>query len=129
MNMAYPWHFYLMAILYIVAGSLHFIKPGMYLRILPAYLPSHKFLVAFSGIVEIMLGMALFIGGTRNYAIYAIIIMLVFFLPVHFHMLQNKKAAMGLPKWALIARIPLQLALMFRRMVIFVFRCKKPRRK
>jgi len=109
----YPWHLYLMAAIYIIAGLLHFIRPQMYLRILPSYLPGHKWLVAFSGILEILFGIGLCFSETKNIAIYSVIAMLLFFLPVHFHMLFDKKAAMGLPRWMLIWRIPLQFALMF----------------
>ncbi|WP_317129258.1 hypothetical protein [Maribacter algarum] len=83
------------------------------MRILPGYLPGHKALVAISGIAEIVIGIALCFPATKNFAIYAIMVMLTFFLPAHFHMLFNKKASMGIAKWVLIARIPLQFALMF----------------
>jgi uncharacterized membrane protein len=92
---------------------MHFVKPKMYMRILPGYLPGHKFLVTFSGLAEIFLGAALCFALTKDLAIYLIIAMLTFFLPAHFHMLFDKKASMGLPKWMLVWRIPLQFALMF----------------
>lgn len=111
--MNYPWHLYLMALIYIIAGIMHFVRPKMYLRILPGYLPGHKLLVIISGISEIIIGIALCFAETKNLAIYAVIIMLTFFLPAHFHMLFNKKASMGIAKWVLIARIPLQFLLMF----------------
>jgi len=92
---------------------MHFVSPKVYMRILPSYLPGHKFLVTFSGLAEILIGIAICFSATKNIAIYLVIAMLVFFLPVHFHMLLDKKASMGLSKWMLIARIPLQFALMF----------------
>lgn len=113
MGSSYPWHLYLMATVYVVAGLMHFIKPGMYKQILPAYLPGHKILVTLSGLAEIILGVALCFAATKDLAIYGIIGMLTFFLPVHFHMLFNEKASMGLPRWMLIWRIPLQFALMY----------------
>ena len=102
-----------MALTYVIAGIMHFVKPKMYERILPGYLPGHKRLVVISGIAEIVFGIALCFPLTKNLAIYAIIAMLIFFLPAHFHMLLNKKASMGIAKWVLILRIPLQFALMF----------------
>lgn len=113
MNLDYPWHLYLMALVYIGAGIMHFVRPKIYRRILPSYLPGHKFLVTFSGLAEIILGVALCFVATKNFAIYFVIAMLIFFLPVHFHMLLDKKASMGLAKWILIWRIPLQFGLMF----------------
>ncbi len=111
--MTMPWHFYLMAAIYIIAGLMHFIRPKMYMRILPGYLPGHKFLVNATGLAEVVLGIALFFLMTKDIALYLIIAMLVFFLPVHFHMLFDKRASMGLPKWILILRIPLQFGLMY----------------
>lgn len=111
--MNYPWHLFLMALIYITAGIMHFVRPKMYQRILPSYLPRHNVLVNISGIAEIVIGVALCFSSTKNLAIYAVIIMLTFFLPAHFHMLSNKKAGMGISKWILIARIPLQFVLMF----------------
>lgn len=97
----------------ILAGLMHFIKPKVYLRIMPRYLPNHKFLVYASGIAEISLGLALCIPKLKTFAVYGIIAMLTVFLLVHFYMLSNKKASAGLPKWVLILRIPLQFGLMY----------------
>lgn len=111
--MIYPWHLYLMAGIYIVAGSIHFIKPKTYLRIMPRYLPAHKPLVFLSGAAEIILGAGLFFPETKNLAVYGIILMLLIFLLVHFYMLSSKKAGAGFPKWALWIRVPLQFLLMW----------------
>ena len=111
--MIYPWHLYLMAIVYFIAGLMHFIKPGIYIRIMPRYLPNHKLLVYLSGIFEILLGISICIPSLKNIAIYGIISMLLVFLLVHFYMLSNKKASSGIPNWILILRIPLQFALIY----------------
>lgn len=111
--MIYSWHLYLMATIYIGAGLMHFIKPKMYLRIMPRYLPFHKALVLLSGFAEISLGIGLFFEATKNIAIYGIITMLAVFLLVHLYMLTSEKAGAGFPKWALLLRLPLQFGLMF----------------
>ncbi|WP_452222404.1 DoxX family protein [Lacinutrix salivirga] len=108
-----PWHIYLMASLYIIAGVMHFVKPKLYLRVMPHYLPKHKTLVYLSGLAEIILGIAICIPALKNSAIYGIIAMLVVFLLVHFYMLSSEKASVGLPKWILILKIPLQFGLMY----------------
>jgi len=56
--------------MYILAGIMHFIKPKVYLRIMPGYLPNHKLLVALSGIAEIALGMSLLLPKLQDQAIY-----------------------------------------------------------
>lgn len=102
-----------MAIMYILAGIMHFLKPKVYLRIMPEYLPFHKFLVVLSGFAEILLGISLLIPPIKNLAIFGIIMMLTIFLTVHFYMLSEKKASAGIPAWILILRIPLQFGLMY----------------
>ncbi len=108
-----PWHLYLMAGMYILTGILHFVFPKAYLRIMPKYLPYPKFLIYLSGVVEILLGLALCWPGTKNIAIYGIIAMLFLFLSVHFYMLSGEEAAAGVPKWILWLRLPLQFGLMY----------------
>lgn len=107
------WHLYVMATLYIVAGLLHFIKPRIYLRIMPRYLPNHRLLVYLSGIIEIILGSLLLFEKTQLLSCYLIIAMLAAFLLVHFYMLKGEKEAAGFPKWLLILRIPIQFLLMY----------------
>jgi uncharacterized membrane protein len=102
-----------MAVLYIFAGLMHFIRPKIYLRIMPRYLPNPKLLVGLSGLAEILLGTGLCFSVTKEYSIYGIIFMLTIFLLVHFYMLSSEKAAVGLPKWVLILRIPFQFVLMY----------------
>ena len=111
--MIYPWHFILMAVMYITAGIFHFIKPKSYLRIMPRYLPAHKALVYLSGLAEIILGVSLFFTETKDLAIYGIILMLLIFLLVHFYMLSSKKAGAGIPVWMLLLRLPLQFVLIW----------------
>lgn len=111
--MQYPWHLYLMGFMYIFAGFFHFIKPKMYMRIMPRYLPKHRLLVYLSGLAEILLGVLLCLPETKNFAIYGIILMLLVFLLVHFYMLSSEKAGAGIPKWILVLRIPLQFLLIW----------------
>ncbi|MDF4204853.1 hypothetical protein PXD56_17930 [Maribacter sp. SA7] len=111
--MTYPWHLYVMGAIYIFAGIMHFIRPKVYLRIMPRYLPAHKTLVLLSGVAEVLLGMGLFFKETKDLSIYGIIAMLTVFLLVHFYMLSGKKASAGVPKWLLLLRLPIQFILMY----------------
>lgn len=95
--MIYPWHLYLMALLYIFAGFMHFIKPKMYMRIMPRYLPKHLSLIYISGLVEVFIGFGLCFTSSKDYAIYALIAMLTVFLLVHFYMLSSKKRRLVYP--------------------------------
>lgn len=99
--------------LYVIAGIMHFVKPTIYLRIMPRYLPYHKELVFISGGIEIVLGISICIPFLKTFAVYGLITMLLIFLLVHFYMISNEKAGAGIPKWILVLRIPLQFVLVY----------------
>ncbi len=111
--MNYPWHYLFMAGFYIVAGIGHFIMPKWYLRVMPPHYPWPKTLVVLTGILEIALGALLFYPAYKDWALYGIMGMLLVFLSVHTHMLKDKTAASGIPRWILIIRLPLQFVLMY----------------
>lgn len=108
-----PYHFYLMAAMYILAGLIHFIKPRVYLGVMPAYIPAKKAMVFLSGIAEVVLGIALLFEETRALAVWGIIAMLVVFMTVHIDMLTNEKLKGRIPKWFIWLRIPMQFGLMY----------------
>ncbi|WP_313114577.1 DoxX family protein [Aequorivita sediminis] len=108
-----PWHQYLMGVLLVLAGMNHFRKPKLYERIMPPYIPAHSTMVMLSGVAEMLLGFMLMNQNSQEMAAWGIIILLIAFIPVHIYMLQDKKASMKLPKWALIVRFPLQLGLIY----------------
>ncbi len=111
--MTLPWHLYLMAFLYILAGINHFRKPGMYIRIIPPVFNNPKLINILSGIAEIVLGILLTIPATTLFAAWGIIALLIAIFPANIYMFQNKKAGFGLPKWILFVRLPLQIVLIY----------------
>lgn len=108
-----PWHLYVMALLYILAGINHFRKPELYLKIIPPFLSYKKFINEFSGIVEIMLGIYLCIPIFSNLAAISLMLLLLLIFPSNIYMLMDEKASLGLPKWVLYLRLPLQFLLIF----------------
>jgi uncharacterized membrane protein len=106
-----PWHLYLMAFLYIIAGINHFRSPGMYLKIIPSYFSNPRLLNILSGAAEIILGLLLMLPLLSHFAAWGIIALLIAVFPANLFMYQNKKASFGLPKWILLLRMPLQLLL------------------
>lgn len=104
---------YLMSILYVFGGFMHFVKPKIYLRIMPRSIPKPLIMVYLSGIAEIILGVGALFKETRNVALIGIILMLTLFLWVHFYMLSGEKEAAGIPKIILYIRIPLQFLLIY----------------
>lgn len=100
---------YLMGGIYIFAGTMHFVKPRMFVKIIPPYLPNPKVLNAIAGASEIILGLALLFPSTRSIAAIGIILLLLAVFPANIYMFQ--KGAKGIPKWALLLRLPLQFVL------------------
>jgi len=109
--MTFPWHLYLMAALYILAGLNHFRKPYLYVRMIPPSFPNPKLLNILSGLAEIVLGIFLCIPMISPYAAVGIIILLIAIFPANLHMYSNEKASLGLPKWILLLRLPMQILL------------------
>lgn len=109
--MSLPWHLYIMALLYIMAGLNHFRIPRTYLKIIPPYLPNPKLLNQLSGAAEVILGLLLVLPNMTNYAAWGIIILLIAVFPANLFMFQNRKASFGIPKWILLLRLPLQIVL------------------
>ena len=70
-------------------------------------------MVQLSGIAEMVLGFMILNPETQKMAAWAIIALLILFIPIHIYMLQNKEASLKLPKWVLILRIPVQFALLY----------------
>ncbi len=111
--MALPWHLYIMAALYILAGLNHFRVPKIYLRMMPPYLPAHRLLNYSSGAAEVLLGILLCIPATSHLAAWGIIALLIAVFPANVYMYTNEKAALGLPKWVRLVRLPLQAVLVW----------------
>jgi len=105
-----------MAILYIVAGINHFINAKFYLRIMPPYLPFHKWLNWISGIAEIILGVMLFFPEFRSIAAWGIIALLIAVFPANiYHFTSKGKTLPELktPLWGLALRLPIQFLLIY----------------
>jgi uncharacterized membrane protein len=109
--MSFHWHLYLMAFIYTLAGINHFKNPRMYQKIIPPYFSNPKLLNNLSGTTEIILGITLLIPALSTYAAWGIIALLIAIFPTHIYMYQDAKVHMGLPKWVLLLRMPLQLFL------------------
>ena len=102
---------YLLALVFIGAGILHFVAPSTYLRIMPPYLPAPLLLVHVSGAAEIAGGLGLLLPATRQVAGWGLVMLLVAVFPANVYMLQAHGAGLSVPMWALWLRLPLQLVL------------------
>lgn len=102
---------YVLALLFIGAGIMHFVAPAGFVRIVPPYLPAPLLLVYVSGVAEIAGGLGLLIPGTRRLAGWGLIALLLAVFPANIYMLQAHGAGLPVPMWALWLRLPLQLVL------------------
>ncbi len=109
--MVLPWHLYLMALLYLLAGINHFRIPEAYIKIIPPFFPNPKILNIVSGSAEIVLAVLLCIPETSAYAALGIIALLIAVFPANLFMYSNENARLGFPKSLLLARLPLQIIL------------------
>lgn len=109
--MILPWHLYLMATLYFLAGINHFRKPGLYIRIIPPFFSNPKLLNKISGAAEILFAVFLCIPKTSAFAAWGIICLLVAIFPANIYMYTNEKASLGIPKALRLLRLPLQIIL------------------
>ncbi len=105
----------LLAILFIVEGSLHFLFPQTYLKIMPPYLAAPLTLIQLSGAAEILGGLGLIIPTTRQIAAWGLVALLIAVLPANIYMATAHVQVSGImgQSWAQWARIPLQLPLIY----------------
>lgn len=99
--------------LFILAGVLHFVLTPVYLRIMPAYLPSPRLLVLVSGACEVLGGLGLLNQGTRRFAAWGLVALLVAVMPANVQMALDHARWHSIPEWLLWARLPLQVPLIW----------------
>ncbi len=99
----------LLAAFWIVAGVNHFVNPKFYEAIMPDYLPAHRELVQWSGVAEVIGGLAVLSRRTRHpFARWWILGVLAAVYPANVHMALNPERYKQVPQPALWARLPLQ---------------------
>jgi len=80
---------------YLVAGFNHFYNPPSYWHIIPAYIPFPHTANILAGLFEILFGLMLIFHKIRQLAAWAIILMLIAFLPVHIDMVVRAPFLLG----------------------------------
>jgi uncharacterized membrane protein len=118
----------ILAVGFVLAGTLHFVFPAIYLKIVPPYLNPHfDFIIAkravsvpmlliwISGAAEIAGGIGLLIPQTRDAAAWGLVALLVAVFPANFYMAQAHLPSPGITgqAWAQWARLPLQAVLIW----------------
>jgi len=102
-----------LAALFAFAGTMHFVIPASYERIMPPWVPAHRAMVLVSGACEIAGGLGLLVPRLRRAAGIGLIALLIAVWPANLQMLLNARVAHQ-PAWAqvlLLLRLPLQIVL------------------
>ncbi len=105
---------WLLVIFFVLAGIWHFVKPDLYLAIMPSYLPWPEALVAISGVAEILGGLGVALPATRRLAGWGLIALLLAVLPANLTMATTGAHPPGMTFSPLVLwlRLPFQLVLM-----------------
>ena len=85
--------------------------PEMYFPLIPDFLPE-TFINVLAGIVEILLGVGVFIPSFRKEALRGIFILMLIFLPIHIWDALKENPAIG-TKTVAMERIAIQFGLIF----------------
>jgi uncharacterized membrane protein len=99
---------WLFGLLFMAAGTNHFINPDFYVSIVPPYLPWHLPLVYASGVAEVVLGTLLLVPRFQAVAAWGLIALLLAVFPANLHMAMNPDSYPELHPFLLWARLPLQ---------------------
>ena len=102
---AFAWFF--------IGGIMHFSRPDLFLRIVPPYIPYALAIVYISGAFELFGAIGLWVKTTRNLAGYGLMLLTVVVTPANIYMLQHADVFSEVPQWALLARLPFQLLLIW----------------
>ena len=98
---------YLLAIFMFFAGTMHFVNPEFFMKIMPPYLPLHKELVLLSGFCEVLLGVLLLIPRCSPFAAWGIIALLIAVFPANIYLFQHQDI-LPAPPLVHLLRLPLQ---------------------
>ena len=101
----------LFGVFMIVGGINHFLKPAMYFPFIPNFLPKNATNYA-TGILEVALGIGVFLPQFRHRAAQGIFLLMCIFLPLHIWDVFRDSPAIGNHTLALI-RVPVQFLLIY----------------
>jgi uncharacterized membrane protein len=101
----------ILALFMIYGGVQHFVKPDFYLPFVPSFLPYPIAIIYISGIIEIVLGIALLLSKTyAKLGALGVLVLMILFLPIHIWDVFSETPAIGSHSASLI-RLPIQFVL------------------
>lgn len=99
---------YLLAALLTGSGVLHFVRPEFYDALIPPFLPAPRAWTYASGAAELACAAAVVLPRTRRWGGWATAALFVAVFPANIY---SAVEPGDLPRWAAIARLPLQIPL------------------
>jgi len=109
-------HRYVLAGLFLLAGTFHFLKPKLFVSIMPDYIPWHRAMVYISGAAELVGGFGILIEETQILAGWGLVLLLLAVFPANINMAVKAVQHSGYASWYSIAtllRLPLQFVLIY----------------
>jgi uncharacterized membrane protein len=94
-----------------LGGIAHFAFTRTEERIVPPYLPWHHATVLVTGVFELLGALGVLLKRTRRAAGFGLFALTIAVTPANIYMLQ-KPELFGIPYWILVARLPVQAALL-----------------
>jgi uncharacterized membrane protein len=112
------------ALFFLGAGVLHFVKPGAYAPTVPDALPGHREIVYVSGVAELVGALAILPDRSARWAGWWLIALLVAVFPANVNMAVNAERFRSVPEALLWVRLPIQALLVW-----WVWRVSQPRER
>jgi uncharacterized membrane protein len=102
-----------LAAFFLAAGINHFRSPRFYEAIVPPSLQHEaKRVVQLSGVAELAGGLGVLLPGTRRLSGLWLVALLAAVFPANLYMAREPERFKRMPRWALLARLPLQPLMM-----------------
>lgn len=104
---------FLLSFFLILAGIIHFVKPQIFMKIMPDYIPMHLQMVYISGAVEILCGILLLFPESQKLGVYLCIALFIAVFPANIEMAKKFYQIHHKYFWLTLLRLPLQIVLIW----------------
>ncbi|RZL52432.1 MAG: hypothetical protein EOP70_16415 [Variovorax sp.] len=95
-----------------IGGVAHFVATETEMRIVPPFIAWPREAVLISGVFELLGAAGLLWRRSRRLAGIGLFVLTIAVTPAHFYMLQEPHLFPSIPYWALVLRLPVQVALL-----------------